>query len=488
MILISGANGYIGRRLIAALAESGQPMLGCVRSLAQPERLLELGRGHLQLLQVDFLAQDFNFDPQQLQLLKQVKVAYYLLHSMRDDASNFGELEARTARNFLRVLEFSGCEQIIYLGGIANSTQLSRHMASRHQVATILGSDKYALTYLRAGIIVGSGSASFEIIRDLVEKLPVMVAPRWLNTPIQPIAIRNVLEFLVGVAGKPQYYNCEFDIASPRQMTYKSMLLEYARQRGLKRRILTLPVLSARLSSYWLYFVTSTSFKLARSLVESMLEPVLARPNRLAEQLGIELLDYERALQLAFSKIEQNAVVSSWKDAFSASGFSVKSMQRVEVPKYGCYKDVKKLRISAAERERVVANIFAIGGKRGWYYMNWAWAVRGVADKLVGGVGLRRGRTSDVEVHAGDSLDFWRVLISDEQQGRLLLYAEMKLPGEAWLEWRILPVREGFMVLQIATFRPLGLWGRLYWWSMWPMHLFIFSGMLRNIFRYRHVE
>ncbi|RYF84789.1 MAG: SDR family oxidoreductase [Chitinophagaceae bacterium] len=403
------------------------------------------------------------------------------MHSM-SSAADFEELEAKAARNFLRFIEQTNCKQIIYLTGISNEEELSRHLSSRLKVEEILGSGRVALTALRAGIIVGSGSASFEIIRDLVEKLPVMIAPRWLNTSCQPIAIRNVIQFLAGVAMKKKYFNKNFDIGGPFVLSYKDMLLQFAEVRGLKRHIITVPVMTPKLSSYWLYFITSTSYQLAVNLVHSMKVNVICRPNNLAQELGIFLFSYKEAVTMAFAKIEQQMVLSSWKDALSSSNPHLDLLSYAEVPTHGCYRDLKWREIKGSP-ELVMQNIWSIGGAKGWYYGNNLWKIRGLIDKFAGGVGLRRGRTNAHSIQTGDALDFWRVLLADKQHNRLLLFAEMKLPGEAWLEFRIMKKHHKLQLRQTATFRPKGLWGRLYWLAMLPFHHFIFNGMINNIIK-----
>jgi hypothetical protein len=367
-------------------------------------------------------------------------------------------------------------QQVIFLSGISSAEHLSKHLSSRKQVESILSQGSFALTTLNAGIIVGSGSASFEIIRDLVEKLPLMITPKWLNTHCQPIAIRNVLQCLTGVIAKAETYNQSYDIGGPDVLTYKEMLLQYAKIRGLRRYIFTIPVMTPRISSYWLYFITSTSYPLAKNLVDSMKNEVVAKDNRLTELLGITLIDYAQAIRLAFDKIEQNQVLSSWKDA-QTSGVLQSGIDRlVQVPTHGCYKDVR--RVALKNPTLALEKIWRIGGNAGWYYADWLWEVRGLLDQVFGGVGVRRGRRSDVDIQVGDALDFWRVLWADKDQKRLLLYAEMKLPGEAWLEFQI--DAEGVLT-QSATFRPLGLLGILYWYAVLPFHGFIFQGMLTAI-------
>lgn len=377
---------------------------------------------------------------------------------------------------FINRIEQTNAKQVIYLSGISNANELSKHLSSRKNVETVLSGSRFALTTLKAGIIVGSGSASFEIIRDLVEKLPIMITPKWLETKCQPIAIRNVIEFLIGVIGKAETYNESYDIGGPDILSYKEMLLRFAKTRGLNRHIFIVPVMTPKISSYWLYFVTATSFALAKNLVNSMKIEVICKPNNLAQSLGIKLIKYETSIEMAFDKIEQNQVLSSWKDAQTSKIFKEGLSKFIEVPVNGCFKDIRSAKVEKGNTS--IDKIWAIGGKTGWYYGNWLWKIRGFLDKLVGGVGMRRGRKSDTELISGDALDFWRVLIANKDEKRLLLYAEMKLPGEAWLEFKI---DKNDILTQTATFRPLGVLGRLYWYSVLPFHGLIFKGMIKKI-------
>jgi uncharacterized protein YbjT (DUF2867 family) len=470
-ILVTGANGYIGQRLIPVFIEQGHHLYCCVRD----KERFEAEHTHPQItsIEIDFLDIATHSFPEN------IDAAYFLIHSM-SSTGDFQQKEITTAKNFIQLIEQTNCKQIVYLSGIVNNEHLSKHLESRLAVENELKLSSVPLTTLRAGIIVGSGSASFEIIRDLIEKLPIMITPKWLNTKCQPIAVRNVIQFLSGVLLQPFTYHQHFDISGPEVLTYKEMLLQFAKVRKLKRWIFILPVMTPRLSSYWLYFVTSTSYTLAVNLVNSMKINVVAEPNDLAQKLSIKLLSYKTAVQLAFEKIEQNMVLSSWKDSFSSSGAHQDWMDKIEVPIYGCFKDLKWRKVTN-ETEKVLQNIWSIGGEKGWYYGNTLWKVRGLMDKAVGGVGLRRGRTNADEVFPGDALDFWRVIIADKKRKRLLLYAEMKLPGEAWLEFRIMKRNNHLQLRQTATFRPRGLWGRLYWYSMLPFHYFLFNGMISNL-------
>lgn len=468
-ILLTGATGYIGQRLLPVLLEKGHEVVCCVRDKKRFDTS-KYNTPKLKLVEVDFL-QNSTLE----NIPDDIDAAYYLIHSMSTPKGNFEDLEKQSAENFRNRIQQTNAKQVIYLSGIINEEKLSKHLTSRKQVEEILGAGSFHLTTLRAAIIVGSGSASFEIIRDLVEKLPVMIAPRWLKTRSQPIAIRNVIEFLHGVLMNEETFDNSFDIGGPEILTYNQMLMKFAKVRNLKRAIIQVPVMTPKLSSYWLYFVTSTSYKLAVNLVDSMKVEVIARENELHKKLGIKLLTYEEAVQRAFDRISQQEVLSSWTDALSGDTLKKGISQLIEVPTYGCYKDERQIEV--ANENEVMKKVWSIGGQQGWYYANWLWRIRGFLDKLVGGVGLRRGRKNATEIAPGDSLDFWRVIYANRAEKRLLLFAEMKLPGEAWLEFNV----KNNMLFQTATFRPRGLWGRVYWFSVWPFHGLIFNGMLKNI-------
>lgn len=478
-ILLTGATGYIGKRLLPVLLEQGNEVICCIRNKNRIPNEGIYRHQNISFFEVDFLK-----EPKFIDEIKNIDAAYYLIHSMSSNVNDFESLEVASAKNFVKLIKQTTARQIIYLGGITNEEKLSKHLASRKNVEDILRQANTPLTVLRAGIIVGSGSASFEIIRDLVEKLPVMITPKWINTKHHPIAIRNVIQYLTGVLLKNETFGNTYDIGGPDILTYKEMLLQFAEVRNLRRYIITVPVMTPRLSSYWLYFVTATSYKLAVNLVDSMKVEVIANDNQLEKMLGIKPISYKDAVSLAFQKIEQNMVLSSWKDSLASSYRKDELFDHINVPEYGCFKDTRELEI-IGDADKVLKNIWSIGGERGWYYGNWLWGVRGFLDKLAGGVGLRRGRTNQTEIYAGDTLDFWRVLAADKQNKRLLLYAEMKLPGEAWLEFKILNNNGRYILRQTATFRPRGLLGRLYWYSVLPFHIFIFGGMIRNIISYK---
>ncbi|RZK41807.1 MAG: SDR family oxidoreductase [Pedobacter sp.] len=468
-ILLTGATGYIGKRLLPVLVEMGHEVICAVRDTARLD-LYQYRKNHVTAVNVDLS------DPSTLENLpKDIDAAYYLVHSMSTNG-DFSQAELISAKNFNRYLDTTHAKQLIYLSGIVNEKQLSTHLESRKAVEQTLNQGKIVLTVLRAGIIIGSGSASFEIIRDLVEKLPVMVAPKWLKTKCQPIAIRNVVQFLTRVLGNENTFHKHFDIYGPDLLTYKQMLEQFAEVRKLERKIIIVPVFTPKLSSYWLYFVTSTSYALATNLVDSMKIDVIPEENTLHRELNIKLIPYKNAIDMAFEKIEQNLVLSSWKDSPSGRIFQKGMAEHIEVPSFGVLTD--KQAMKAKNPAHALDRIFSIGGATGWYYGDWLWDFRGFLDRLFGGVGLRRGRRNPKETSPGEALDFWRVILSDRKQKRLLLYAEMKLPGEAWLEFCI--DKKGY-VHQIATFRPLGISGRLYWIAMLPFHYFIFKGMLKKI-------
>ncbi len=467
-ILLTGATGYIGKRLLPVLVEAGHHVVCCVRDLNRfnpPESL----KKNISIIQLDLL------DKTTLSNIPiDIDGAYYLVHSM-SASTKYEKLEHESAVNFRNAMMQTNIKHVIYLSGIINDNNLSTHLASRKNVEIELGKGNYNFTTLRAGIIIGSGSASFEIIRDLVEKLPIMVAPKWLQTKCQPIAIADVIAFLSKALFNEQTFNQSFDIGGPDILNYKNMLLGFSKARKLSRRIYIVPVMTPRLSSYWLYFVTSTSYKLAVSLVDSMKVEVVCRDTAIKYMLDIEPMSYQESLKRAFSKIENNEIVSSWKDAYVSSGININISDFINFPQFGCLTDSRKTTFD--KREDCINRIWSIGGANGWYYADGLWQIRGVMDKFVGGVGLRRGRTNPNTLNTGDALDFWRVLFADKANGRLLLFAEMKVPGEAWLEFKIV----GNELIQTATFRPLGLLGRMYWYFLLPVHGIIFGGMLKKL-------
>lgn len=471
-VLLTGATGYIGKRLLPVLVDMGYNVVCCVRDKNKfhPE---ESVKDRIEVVEVDLTQKETLKN-----IPQDIDFAYYLVHSM-STSKNYDELERISANNFREALSKTNVKQVIYLSGIVNSQTLSKHLNSRKNVEMELGKGKYALTTVRAGIIIGSGSASFEIIRDLVEKLPVMVAPKWLNTKCQPIGISDVVKILTGILNNATTFNRGYDIEGNEVLTYKQMLMGFAEVRGLKRYIWTVPVMTPKLSSYWLYFITSTSYKLAVSLVDSMKVEVVAKNQEINQILNLQPLSYKEAIEQAFSQIEHNEIVSSWKDSTVSGRLEFKISDYIKVPTYGCYKDIRKREVDNTDLS--IEKIWRIGGNTGWYYANWLWQLRGFIDKVFGGVGLRRGRTSMNNIQAGDTLDFWRVLYANKTEMRLLLFAEMKLPGEAWLEFKI----QDNKLIQTATFRPKGLLGRLYWFGVLPLHGIVFGGMVNRLSKCR---
>ena len=470
-ILLTGATGYIGKRLLPILVKQGHEVVCCVRDKNRFYCPIEFQK-NVSVIEVDFLKiETLTAIP------NNIDAAYYLIHSMSDPDENYDDLEKLSAENFVYGIEKTTATQVIYLSGIVNDKSLSKHLSSRKKVEDVLNSGKFAMTTLRAGIIVGSGSASFEIIRDLVNKLPVMITPKWLNTKCQPIAISDVLDFLSKSLLNPVTYDKSFDIGGPDILTYKEMLLGFAKAKKLKRWIYTVPIMTPKLSSYWLYFVTSTSYKLASALVSSMKVEVICNDNKINDLLDVNPMSYEQALSRALIKVDEDKVASSWKDSLVSGRFNSNISEFLKVPKKGCYIDRRKKEIE--NKDYTIERIWSIGGETGWYYGDWLWNFRGFIDKLFGGVGSRRGRTNKHDIHSGDALDFWRVLYANKEEGKLVLYAEMKLPGEAWLEFKII----NNTLYQSATFRPKGIWGKLYWYAILPFHGFIFNGMLNKLIR-----
>lgn len=479
-ILLTGATGYIGKRLLPVLLENGHEVICCVRDKNRFPTGGIYKHNNISLFEIDFLDEIAPAVP-----IPDIDAAYYLINSMGGISDESGIQDDTPARNFIRFIQQSQVKQIIYLGSISKHDH-AKSSGLKNSTERSFETCGIPVTTLKAEIIVGSGSANFEIIRDLVELLPVMIAPNWINTKNQPIAIRNILDYLSGVLLKKETFNHTYEIGGPDILSFKEMLHQFAEVRGMKRYILTLPFRATRFSSYWLSIITSTSYKLAKHLVDTMRTEVIPTANDLNQILNIQLITYKEAVKLAFQRIEQNNVVSSWKDSLVSSYDDNSLLEHMKIPTNGCYKDRRKIEITTSV-EQVLCNMWSIGGDRGWYYGNWLWNIRGYLDKLWGGVGLRRGRTNINTLHTGDTVDFWRVLAADKQNKRLLLYAEMKLPGEAWLEFKIIQKNKKPYLQQTATFRPVGIAGRLYWYAELPFHLFIFNGMAKNLISYQNV-
>lgn len=475
-LAVLGATGYIGGRLIPRLLAAGYRVRAIGRSTAKlrgrswsTHPSLELARGDV--LDAAGLTTS----------LEGCSVLYYLVHSMAPGGDDFARLDREAARNTARAAAAAGVGRIIYLGGLGeDSPSLSRHLQSRAEVAALLRSGTVPVTELRAAMIIGSGSASFEILRYLVERLPVMITPRWINTPCQPIAVRNVLAYLLGCLDSPETIGESFDIGQERVVTYSELMTIYAEEAGLRRRlILPVPVLTPRLSSYWIHLVTPVPASLARPLAEGLSNPVVCREQRLATLIPQPLLDCRSAIRLALERLRQHQVESSWTDAGNLPPAEWGIPGDPQWAGGTVFLDGRRMFL-AATPEQVWTVVTRIGGATGWYYANWLWILRGALDRLVGGVGLRRGRRSSERLQVGDALDFWRVAALDEAR-RLLLVAEMKLPGRATLEFTLLPAGNGTELRQAARFHPRGLAGLLYWWLVTPFHGLVFTGMLRGV-------
>jgi uncharacterized protein YbjT (DUF2867 family)/uncharacterized protein YndB with AHSA1/START domain len=471
-VLVTGATGYIGGRLVPRLLQAG-----CrVRCLARdPARL----RGRPWHAQVEVVAGDCLRAETLGGAMRGVDAAFYLVHSMAG-GHDFEQRDVLAARNFAAAAKAANVGRIIYLGGLGDpATALSDHLRSRQETGAALRESGVPVTEFRAGVIVGSGSLSFEIIRYLTERLPVMICPRWLYTRAQPIAVGNVLDYLVAALSTPESADRVIEIGGARVLTYGEMLTGYARVRGLKRLLIPVPVLTPRLSSYWVHLVTPVPAAIAQPLIAGLRNDVVVRDDT-AQRLfpHIKPLDYEAAVRLALANLESGQVETAWSDAVASSQGDVApvtltTQEGLTLERRQC--------VVAAPAEAVYRAFTRLGGATGWLYMDWAWRIRGRMDRLLGGVGLRRGRRDPQDVRVGDALDFWRVE-AVEPDRLLRLRAEMKVPGRAWLEFRVEP-RDGqsSVLTQTAFFAPRGLAGFLYWYLLYPIHALIFRGLLKRL-------
>ncbi len=471
-ILVTGATGYIGGRLVPRLLEAGYH----VRCLARSPQKLE-ARAWAGHPDVEIVRGDLDDRESLRRAMSGVEAAYYLVHSMLTTGADYAEHDQRLARNFAWAASASSSvEQIVYLGGLGETgPNLSEHLASRRTVEHELSNGSVPVTTLRAAMIIGSGSASFEILRYLVERLPVMVTPRWVQTESQPIAVNNVLEYLVRALEMEETRGRVFDIGGPDIRSYEELMRTMAQALGLPRRtILPVPVLTPRLSSLWIHLVTPLSHRIARPLAEGLRNRVVCRSMAARELMPQQLLSVREAIDAALGQFQNDDVETSWSDAGTIPGD----------PDWAggtTFTDRRSIRIDA-DPAAVFTAVCRIGGGNGWYAADLLWRLRGWMDRLVGGPGLRRGRRDSEKLGYGDALDFWRVT-GIEQERRLELRAEMKLPGEALLEFQISKTDRGSTLTQTARFKPLGLAGLLYWTVVYPFHGFVFKGMLNGIRR-----
>ena len=469
-ILITGGTGYVGGRLIPLLLNTFQEFN--LRLMARKPQYLRARVGR----NVDIVEGDVTKPSTLDAALDGIDTAYYLIHSM-GSGQDFEDEDRIAARNFAAAAKAKGVRRIIYLGGLGERDEhLSKHLRSRHEVGTVLKESGAEVIEFRASIIIGSGSLSFELIRALVRKLPVMICPKWVSTAAQPIAIEDVLAYLIGAVDLECGESRVYEIGGPDQVSYGDLMREYARQRGLKRLMISVPFLSARLSSLWLGLVTPVYATIGRKLVESLKNPTIVKDSSALKDFSLTPMSLEAAIGRALSNEDQEFVLTRWQDAVSSS----QAPRRYGGEQFGTRLVDCRATFINLPPDRVFKPIQRIGGKTGWYYGNILWRIRGFMDLLVGGPGLRRGRRHPVELKTGDTLDCWRVEKIDPPK-MLRLYAEMRLPGRAWLEFVVTPKDQGCEITQTAMFDPVGLFGLCYWYSIWPLHQFIFAGMLRRI-------
>ncbi len=471
-VLVTGATGYVGGRLVPRLLEAGYQVRCMTRD---PARL----QGRAWQGQVELVAGDV-LEPNTLPpAMDRIEVAYYLIHSM-GGGQGFHERDLVAARNFAQAAQDAGVQRIIYLGGLGDMhADLSPHLRSRQQTGAALRTTNVPVTEFRAAVIVGSGSLSFELVRYLTERLPVMICPRWVFTRIQPISIRNVLDYLLAALETPDSSGQIIEIGGADVLTYSAMMTGYAQARGLKRMLLPVPFLTPRLSSYWLHLVTPIPVSIARPLIAGLHNEVIVH-NAAARRLfpQIEPMDYPTAVQHALERLNAAQIETTWSDALVSSQGDLPPVMLTS--REGMIVE-RRQHLVAAPADTLYGIFTGLGGEHGWLHMNWAWHLRGGIDRLAGGVGLRRGRRDPDEVRVGDALDFWRV--EAVEPGRLLrLRAEMKLPGQAWLEFEAQPQSDGrTLLVQTACFAPKGLLGHLYWYGLYPFHRHVFQGMIGAI-------
>lgn len=465
-ILLTGSNGYIGRRLKQKLLHEDVQLRLMVRN---PKSLDDEIHEKAEVVQGD------TFKPETLDAaLEGVEVAYYLIHSLQEQ--NYRELDRKSAQNFLDAAIRQGVKRIVYLGGLGVKEHASEHLLSRIETGEVLSSrpEEIQTIWIRAGVIIGSGSASFEIIRHLTEKLPIMVTPKWVSTLAQPVGVDDVIAYLNKAKALHHEENLTVDIGSEK-MTYKEMMLQCADALGLKRVIIPLPILSIKLSSYWLNLFTPVPYNVAKSLIEGLSSEVVIQNDHAARFFPeIRPVTFHAAVTKAIREMEENQVYSRWSDA--GGGMDLWSQMHQKDPSSAILMDRQTVNIAALDASVLYNTFCSIGGREGWFGYDWLWEIRGWMDKILGGAGLNRGRRHPHKLRIGESVDFWRVedLVPNE---RLLLRAQMKVPGKAWLEFKI----QGEVLIQTAYFYPRGLWGRLYWFALTPIHYLVFRNMIGSI-------
>ena len=468
-ILVIGASGYIGGRLVPVLTSLGHELV----LVSRDARPLAGRFPEAKVVAADLL------EPSSLgPALEGVEVAYYLAHSMGSGERGFADRDRQAAANFASAASKAGVRRIMYLGGLGDdAANLSPHLASRQQTGRELANHGVPVTEFRAAIIIGSGSASFEILRHLTERLPIMITPRWVGTRCQPIGIGDALDYLVGALEHPEITGV-VEIGGPDILSYGDMMRTYARVRGLRRLMIPVPVLTPRLSSYWVSLVTPVPAGIARPLIEGLRNEVIVRDPRPAAAFGLEPASYETALRGAIDRTDRHAGVSTWFDSLDAPG-------RQELPILSSREGMiieRRRQVVPVPADRLFAEVERLGGRGGWPYANLLWRIRGFLDRVVGGVGMRLGRRSPTELRVGDALDFWRVE-AVERPTLLRLRAEMRVPGRAWLQYEVTETARGSRLEQTAFFEPKGLPGLAYWYVLYPIHGFIFRGMVRRLAR-----
>lgn len=478
LVLVTGATGYIGGRLVRELLDEGLRVRVFVRDKAKT-------LGHSWANEVEVFVGDANTKSDLEHALDSVHTAYYLLHSL-NIGRDFENVEHQMAKTFASAAQSMSIKQIVYLGGINNDTAQSKHLSSRTQVGQALRDSGIPTIELRAGMVLGSGSASFEMLRHLTHRLPIMTTPKWINNLTHPIAVRDVLWYLKKCALLSNPENGIFDIGGPEPLTYAQLMQEFAKVSNLSKRIIiSIPVLTPTLASHWIGFVTPLPRSLAKNLVESLISEVVVDPKKDISKIIAPppggTLPVTTAIELALNKVNNAQVDTRWSDAMGSNSPWSKLSTDPDWAGVATFRDIRVID-STALPQNLWAQIEAIGGETGWYGADLLWSVRGLLDTAIGGAGLRRGRRDPLKLRAGESLDFWRV--EEIDHGRYLrLNAEMKLPGEAWLEFELIPIAkpEVVQLKQTATFIPKGLFGNLYWYVIAPFHFLVFPTMIRNI-------